>query len=95
MIFVKFGCSTKSSEDGYGADAADFLLGNDKETYLNIKLFSVLSSMLSLTWSFSKYEAIQQKGALSFGINPVGRILLTISTFFQVSIVFDAFNWQI
>ena len=92
MIFVKFDCIPLISENGFGADAADFLLGYDKETYINIKLFSVLSSMLSLTWSFSKYEAIQQKGALSFGINPVGRILLTISTFFQVSIVVDAFN---
>ena len=50
----------------------------------SLKLYSIVSSVLSLAWSFTSYEAIQQKGALGFDINPVGRISLLLSTILQV-----------
>ena len=50
----------------------------------SLKMYSIVSSVLSLAWSFTSYEAMQQKGALSFGINPIGRILLLLSTMLQV-----------
>ena len=50
----------------------------------SLKLYSIISSVLSLAWSFTSYEAIQQKGALGFDINPVGRISLLLSTILQV-----------
>ena len=53
----------------------------------SLKLYSIISSVLSLGWSFTSYEAMQQKGALGFDINPVGRISLLLSTILQVIIM--------
>ena len=50
-----------------------------------IQLWSVVTSALSLAWSFSFYQAVKKQGALDFGTNSIGRILLTISNVFQIS----------
>ena len=50
-----------------------------------IQLFSIISSIVSLSWSFSFYQSIKKKGALDFGTNMMGRILLLISNTLQIS----------
>ena len=50
-----------------------------------IQLFSIISSVVSLSWSFSFYQSIKKKGALDFGNNMIGRILLLISNSLQIS----------
>ena len=50
-----------------------------------MQLWSVLTSVLSLAWSFSFYQAVKKQGALDFGTNLVGRVLLLMSNIFQIS----------
>ena len=50
-----------------------------------LQLWSILSSVISLSWSFSHHQAIQMKGALEFETNFFGRIFLLLSNIHQIS----------
>ena len=49
------------------------------------QFWSILTSIISLSWSFTFYQAVQKKGALNFGSNFSGRILLLVSNLLQLS----------
>ena len=51
----------------------------------NLQLWSILTSCFSLSWSFNFHQSVKKKGALGFGMNPVGRILLLLSNILQIS----------
>ena len=50
-----------------------------------IQFLSILSSVISLAWSFTFYQSIKKKGALDFGSNMVGRSLLLSANLLQIS----------
>ena len=50
-----------------------------------VQFWSILTSMISLSWSFAFYQAVQKNGALDFGSNPTGRIMLILANFLQIS----------
>ena len=50
-----------------------------------LQVVSVITSFLSLGWSFNTYQVFGKRGALSFSNNPVGRILLLSSNILQIS----------
>ena len=50
-----------------------------------IQFWSVLTSVVSLSWSFSHYQSVQKKGALDFGSNPIGRMLLLLANLLQIT----------
>ena len=49
------------------------------------QFWSILTSIISLSWSFTFYQAVQKKGALNFGSNFSGRLLLLVSNLLQLS----------
>ena len=51
----------------------------------NLSTYSIVSSVLSLSWSFTAHEAVQMKGALDFSVNAIGRFLIICSSLAQVS----------
>ena len=51
----------------------------------NLSTYSIVSSVLSLSWSFTAHEAVQLKGALDFSVNAIGRFLIICSSLAQVS----------
>jgi hypothetical protein len=55
----------------------------------SLQIYSIVSSVISLGWSFSTYEANQKKGALDFSSDPMGRIVILISALMQVSIIVE------
>ena len=57
------------------------------EVLNNVSTYSVLSSIISLSWSFTSYEATKLKGALDFSVNALGRILIWLSNVLQVRIL--------
>ena len=50
----------------------------------SLQTYSIVSSVVSLAWSFSMYEANQKKGALDFSSNPIARIVILLSALMQV-----------
>ena len=50
-----------------------------------IQFFSVLTSVISLAWSFTFYQSLKKKGALDFGANLMGRVLLLMANLLQIS----------
>ena len=48
------------------------------------QFWSISTSIISLSWSFTFYQSVQKKGALDFGSNLSGRILLLIANFLQL-----------
>ena len=58
------------------------------EVFNNVSTYSVLSSVISLSWSFTSYEATKLKGALDFSVNALGRILIWLSNVLQVRMLF-------
>ena len=59
-----------------------------KETFTNVKtlqLWSIITSCLSLAWSFTFYQSVKKNGALAFSANPFGRILLLVSNILQIA----------
>ena len=50
----------------------------------SLQTYSIVSSVVSLAWSFSTYEANQKKGALDFSSNPIARIVILVSALMQV-----------
>ncbi len=49
-----------------------------------LQVFAILTSIVSLAWSFNNYESIRKRGALSFKANIVARLLMLGSTLLQV-----------
>ena len=49
------------------------------------QFWSVLTSIISLSWSFTFYQAVQKRGALDFGSNSAGRVLLLLANLLQIS----------
>ena len=59
-----------------------------KDTFTNVKtlqIWSIITSCLSLAWSFTFYQSVKKNGALGFGANPVGRVFLMASNIFQIA----------
>ena len=50
----------------------------------SLQIYSIVSSVVSLGWSFSTYEANQKKGALDFSSNPMARSIILMSALMQV-----------
>jgi hypothetical protein len=50
-----------------------------------IQFLSILTSVISLAWSFTFYQSIKKKGALDFGSNMIGRTLLLAANLLQIS----------
>ena len=50
-----------------------------------LQFWSILTSCLSLSWSFTVYQSLKKRGALDFGTNPLGRIFLLLSNICQIS----------
>ena len=53
----------------------------------SLQIYSIVSSVVSLGWSFSTYEANQKKGALDFYSNPMARSIILMSALMQVSTI--------
>ena len=51
----------------------------------DLQFWSILTSCLSLSWSFNYYQSLKKNGALGFGSNPIGRIILLMANIYQVS----------
>lgn len=51
----------------------------------NIQLYSIITSCLALAWSFNSYQARSKNGALDFGANLLGRIVLFSACLCQIS----------
>eukprot|EP00092_Neocalanus_flemingeri_P012384 GFUD01013352.1.p1 GENE.GFUD01013352.1~~GFUD01013352.1.p1 ORF type:complete len:1191 (+),score=213.83 GFUD01013352.1:87-3659(+) len=47
-------------------------------------VFSLVSSIFSLGWSFSVYKVAKKRGTLDMGSNPIGRIVLFLSNLFLI-----------
>ena len=63
-----------------------------------LEFWSILTSCLSLAWSFTYYQSVKKNGALSFSANPLGRLCLLLSNILQISsrllaIVLFAYCW--
>ena len=63
-----------------------------------LQFWSILTSCISLAWSFTFYQSIKKRGALDFDANPVGRLVLLFSNIFQISsrllaFVLFAYSW--
>ena len=59
-----------------------------KEFFSNaskLQFWSILSSCLSLAWSFTFYQSLKKRGALGFGVNALGRIVLLFANVLQIS----------
>lgn len=56
-----------------------------------LQFWSILTSCISLAWSFNFYQSVKKDGALSFGANPWGRVSLLLSNLCQVSTRLTAF----
>ena len=50
-----------------------------------IQFWSIVTSIISLSWSFTFYQAVQKKGALDFGSNLAGRLTLFFSNLLQIT----------
>ena len=64
----------------------------------NLQFWSILTSCISLAWSFTLYQSIKKRGALDFDANPLGRLILLFSNIFQISsrlvaFVLFAYSW--
>ena len=64
----------------------------------HLQFWSILSSCLSLAWSFTFYQSLKKRGALDFGVNALGRILLLFANVLQISsrlvaFVLFAYSW--
>ena len=64
----------------------------------HLQFWSILTSCISLAWSFTFYQSIKKRGALDFDANPMGRLVLLFSNIFQISsrllaFVLFAYSW--
>ena len=59
-------------------------LNAKKFDFTSLQFFSILTSVLSLTFSFTKYFVMKQNGAMDFGFNPLPYALILFATLFQI-----------
>jgi hypothetical protein len=50
-----------------------------------LQFVSMLTSIVSLAWSFAFYKAAMKREALDFDVNPMGRIVLILSNLCMVT----------
>ena len=78
ILLMQFSCPTN-----------DFLamisLANVYSSPYRIQFWSIVTSIISLSWSFTYYQAVQKKGALDFTSNPFGRLTLLFSNICQIT----------
>jgi hypothetical protein len=51
----------------------------------HLQFWSVLTSIISLAWSFTFYQAVRKKGALDLGANFSGRLILFLANLLQIA----------
>ena len=68
-----------------GSHARDESASEFFSSIAQLQFWSILSSCFSLAWSFTFYQSFKKNGALDFGVNALGRILLLSSNILQVS----------
>ena len=78
FLIKRFGCFLKIQ------NLASLTLDDLFGTLQRIQFWSVFTSIISLAWSFTYYQSIKKRGALDFGANAVGRILLLLANFLQI-----------
>ena len=61
-------------------DVSDFL-----SSVPELQFWAIVTSCLSLSWSVNVYQALKKRGALDFGANLIGRILLLAYCICQVT----------
>ena len=66
------------------------LSAGGRETRVSKQVFSVLISLVSLTWSFTSYHRFSKLGGLTI----LSALPLLFAIFFQVSEVFSTFFWK-
>ena len=81
------------TEVSFDQSANDFV-----SSLSNLQFWSILTSCISLAWSFTFYQSIKKRGALDFDANPLGRLILLFSNIFQISsrlvaFVLFAYSW--
>ena len=54
-------------------------------SFEKVQFWAILKSIISLSWSFTFYQAMQKNGALDFGSNLGGRLLLLFANLFQIA----------
>ena len=60
----------------------------DIDTYKRmdkLQLFSMMTSIISLAWSFAFYKASMKREALDFDVNPLGRIVIILSNLCMIT----------
>ena len=50
-----------------------------------IQFWSIVTSIVSLSWSFNHYQVVQKNGALNFSSNPIGRLILFFANLLQIT----------
>ena len=81
MILIQTSCSWNdfltlfSIRDIYSSDGSQQIL----------QFWSIVTSIMSLSWSFTFHQAIKKNGALDFGANFVGRMTLFLSNLLQIT----------
>ena len=63
-------------------------LNAKKFDFTSLQFFAILTSVLSLTFSFTKYFVMKQNGAMDFGFSPLPYALILSATLFQVYLKF-------
>ena len=65
------------------------LLEEDVSSFLSnvpkLQFWAIFTSCLSLSWSVNVYQALRKRGALDFGVNIFGRMLLLVYCICQVT----------
>ena len=62
--------------------------------FTSLQFFAILTSVISLTFSFTKYFVMKQNGAMDFGFSPLSYALILLATLFQVYLIlFDKVWW--
>ena len=55
--------------------------------FTSLQFFSVVTSVLSLTFSFTKYYVLKQNGAMDFNFNPLSYAVISFSTLMKVNFI--------
>ena len=64
----------------------------EKQTLPHLQFLAIVTSVLSLTFSFTKYFIMKQNGAMDLDFNPCGCLTILISTLMQVNIKMSTRN---
>ena len=56
----------------------------EKQELPRLQFLAIVTSVFSLTFSFTKYFIMQQNGAMDLDFNPCGCLMILISTLMQV-----------